>query len=150
VALVDVITGITGAVERALATCGPGERVTSAALENGPVGIVVYLGICPAAGDGGASGLARGRVLALNATTGAVLAVAPLAGRPSQLALAPGRSPVVSLPGEGYGLAVAEDWSTSRTQSAAQSGWYTSGAVAGTVRVGRPASAGALGGFAEP
>lgn len=90
VALIDIVAGV---VERALAVCGPRERVTGVALESGPTGLVVYLGIWYAAEDSGVRGLVRGRVLALDATSGAVLSVAPLAGRPSHLAHAPGRSP---------------------------------------------------------
>jgi hypothetical protein len=81
-------------VERTLAVCGPRERVSAVALESGPAGLVAYLGIWPTAEERDAAGLARGRVVALDARSGAVRAVAPLAGRPGYLALVPGRSPL--------------------------------------------------------
>ena len=90
VALVDVGGGV---VERTLAVCGPRERVSAVALESGPAGPVVYLGLWLPAEDPGASGHARGRVVALDARSGTVRAVAQVAGRPDHLALAPGRSP---------------------------------------------------------
>ena len=60
---------------------------------SGPAGLVVYLGIWPPAEAPDAAGLARGRVVALDARSGVVRAVAQVAGPPGHLALAPGRSP---------------------------------------------------------
>ena len=91
VALVD---GFGGVVERTLAVCGPGQRVAAVALESGSAGLVVYLGLWHPAEEGDAAGLARGRIVALDARSGAVRAVAPLAGRPGSLAVAPGRTPL--------------------------------------------------------
>ena len=90
VALVDAAAG---AVERTLAVCGPDERVAAAAFESSPAGLVVYLGTWLSVEEGDAAGPARGRIVALDARTGAVRASAPVDGRPSRLALAPGRSP---------------------------------------------------------
>jgi hypothetical protein len=90
VAIVDVLGGV---VERTLTVCDAGERVTAAALESGTAGSVVYLGIWSAAEDGDPSGGARGRLVALDARSGAVRAAVPADGRPGYLSLAPVRSP---------------------------------------------------------
>jgi hypothetical protein len=92
-ALVDARSG---AVTRTTTVCRPGERVDAVALAGGaaggdPPGAVAYLAIRPLAPA--APGLPAGgpaRVVAVDPTTGSVVAGLPLAGAPSHLVLAPG------------------------------------------------------------
>jgi hypothetical protein len=100
--LVDVPAGTIAAASTA-AVCGPHDQLTSLALDDGPAGPVAYLALwClrPDAPDDapdvpGAAGAAGGanRVVAVNAQTGATLAVVRLGGVPGLVALgaAPGR-----------------------------------------------------------
>jgi hypothetical protein len=89
-AVVDVAAGT---VERTLGVCGRHERVAAVALASGPDGRVAYLGIWHAPDESGTPASGRSRVVAIDAVRGVVLAVAPLAGFPSDLAYVPGRSP---------------------------------------------------------
>ena len=95
--LVDVPAG---GVAAAAAVGGPHELVTGLALDDGPAGPVAYLalwrpgpGAPGAPGDPSGAAGAAGRVVAVDARTGAPVAVLPLGGKPVPLALgpAPGR-----------------------------------------------------------
>jgi DNA-binding beta-propeller fold protein YncE len=82
------------AVAATAPVCGPHDLPTGLALGDGPAGPVAYLGVWqlrPAA-EAGAAG-AAGRVVAVDARTGATVAALPLEGRPGLVALgpAPGR-----------------------------------------------------------
>jgi DNA-binding beta-propeller fold protein YncE len=86
-ALLDLVTVAVVGTHR---VCGPGESVRDVALDAGPGGPVAYLalwGLPTRAPGGGASG--RGRVVALAAETGAVLAAHDTAGHPERLLLGP-------------------------------------------------------------
>jgi DNA-binding beta-propeller fold protein YncE len=90
-ALVDVLTA---RIERTTPLCLEGEWLSGLALANGEAGPIAYVGIRGAAGRSGVeSSMGRNRIVAINAATGALLAAAPLAGEPKELALgpAPGR-----------------------------------------------------------
>jgi hypothetical protein len=75
-----------GAVVGAHPACAPGERVTGLAVATDGAGTVAYLGLWRA---GGAGRGGRGRVLALDAARGAILAAAPLDGAPGDLGVGP-------------------------------------------------------------
>jgi DNA-binding beta-propeller fold protein YncE len=86
----DVVDARAGRVVRTHAVCAPdAEAVTGLAVENGPGGATVYLAVAhpPPPGAGGAGG-AAGRVVALDAASGARLAVRPLAGLTGPVVLA--------------------------------------------------------------
>jgi hypothetical protein len=87
----------SGTVERRHTVCAGPELVAGLALADGPTDPVAYLGILspgpPAAGGGAAGPDVASRIVAVRATTGAVVATLPLAGDPWHLVLAaaPGR-----------------------------------------------------------
>jgi DNA-binding beta-propeller fold protein YncE len=87
----DVVDARAGRVVRTHAVCASeAEAVTGLAVENGPAGATVYLAVArpPAAGTGAGAGGAENRVVALDAASGARLAVLPLAGLAGSLVLA--------------------------------------------------------------
>ena len=87
----DVVDARAGRVVRTHAVCAPdAETVTGLAVENGPGGATVYLAVARPQPPG--AGGAAGRVVALDAASGARLAVRPLAGLPGTVvrARAPG------------------------------------------------------------
>jgi hypothetical protein len=75
------------------AGCAPDEGVSGVALGGGPTGPIVYLGVVGPAAPEGTRGDRRGRIVAIEGATGATRAVAPLAGAPSNLILAPAPPP---------------------------------------------------------
>ena len=83
----DVVDARAGRVLRTHAVCAPGaEAVTGLAVENGPGGATVYLAVARPLPPG--AGGAAGRVVALDAASGARLAGRPLAGLAGALVLA--------------------------------------------------------------
>ena len=85
-ALVDVLTG---SVRRTESVCRRGELVKALAVESSPSATTVYVGIMKLAPNIASSGaVVNGRVVAIDARSGAVVATAPLAGAPAHVVLA--------------------------------------------------------------
>jgi hypothetical protein len=84
VALVDTVHGTARPLPSA---CAPGEALTGLAVGTDSAGTLVYLALWPA-WPGGAPG-AAGRVVALDAARGTMVAVQPVPGVPGDLTLAP-------------------------------------------------------------
>jgi hypothetical protein len=94
VALVDAVTGALRE-PHSVGICPANGQIVGLALDGGPGGAVAYLGIWqPAEVFAGVPGPGRTWLVAVQATTGAILAVQPLASPPASLVLAPapGRS----------------------------------------------------------
>jgi DNA-binding beta-propeller fold protein YncE len=90
-ALLDTVAGT---VTRTYPVCAAHESLAGLAFENGPAGPVAYLGVHgwaspEAGGPGGGPSGGPGRVIAIDAGSGAVQAVLFVAGAPTHLTLAP-------------------------------------------------------------
>jgi hypothetical protein len=86
----------SGTVARQHPVCAGDEFVTGLALEDDSAGVIAYLGIfalMPPLEGAGAAWRPAGRIIAVDAQSGAVVATLPLAGEPRELVLAaaPGR-----------------------------------------------------------
>jgi hypothetical protein len=108
--LVDLTAGAAAVGAPLGGGCAPDEGVSGVALSGEPAGPIVYLGVAGPAAEG-ETGDRRGRIVAIEGATGATRAVAPLAGTPSHLVLAPAPG------GPGRRLYVVETLSPSDDES---------------------------------
>jgi hypothetical protein len=125
-----------GAVARSQSVCVARELPMSLALERTPRGTVVYIGLWHSAAQAdGASTPSGGRVLALDAQTGATLAILPLAGLPDTLFVGNGPEQISRLYCVEAPLGTDEDGTASQRRVGYGRGWRLWGLDATTLDV---------------